>query len=62
MIITSLRRQAAFIEKRKAELGYEGTDYVAVNPGHARTSAKRALLRTLEKTPKSKRRRFSAKY
>jgi len=47
MIVTTLEKQAAHIAKRKAELGYDGLDYVAANPGTRRTRNKVALLRRL---------------
>ena len=47
MIKTSLKKQAEHIEKRKAELGFVGLDYVPVNAGGRRTPQKRAALRRL---------------
>ncbi len=47
MIMTTLEKQAAYITRRKAELGYDGLDYVAANPGTRRTRNKVALLRRL---------------
>jgi len=44
---TSLKEQAAHIEKRKAELGFVGSDYVPVNAGGRRTQQKRAALQRL---------------
>jgi hypothetical protein len=45
---TTLEAQSAWLEKRKAELGYSGNDFVAANPGERRTPEKRALLKRLE--------------
>jgi hypothetical protein len=44
MKTVSFQQVAADIEARKAALGIEGTDYVAVNPGGKRTASKQALL------------------
>lgn len=38
------------IARKKAELGYNGRDYVAVNSGVSRTPEKRQLLQSLNET------------
>lgn len=47
MIRESIEEQAAFLERRKKELGITGDDYVPVNQGGRRTESKKALLRSL---------------
>jgi hypothetical protein len=54
MIVTSLEKQAAHLEKRKAELGYRGFDFVAVNPGGRRTPEKQALLRRIAESARER--------
>jgi hypothetical protein len=54
MIVTSLEKQAAHLEQRKAELGYSGFDFVAVNPGGRRTPEKQALLRRITETARKR--------
>jgi hypothetical protein len=48
MIRTSLVEKERFLAQRKAELGIEGRDYVAINSGARRTPAKRELLQTIQ--------------
>ncbi|CAM3458368.1 hypothetical protein THPR109532_09755 [Thalassospira profundimaris] len=43
----TLEELGASIERKKAELGYSGQDYVARNSGKYRTESKRALLRNI---------------
>ncbi|WP_417835160.1 hypothetical protein [Thalassospira xiamenensis] len=43
----TIEELAAQINRKKAELGYTGTDYVARNSGKYRTESKRALLRNI---------------
>ena len=45
----TLEEKARFLARRKAELGIEGRNYVAVNAGTRRAEAKRELLRTIER-------------
>lgn len=52
---TSLEEQAAFLTRRKAELGLVGRDYVPVNAGGRRTPSKQALLRKLRELAENKR-------
>ena len=54
MIRTNLEEQAALLEKRKAELGYRGFDFVAVNPGGRRTLEKQALLRCISESARER--------
>ncbi len=54
MIETSLKQQAKHIEKRKAELGFVGLDYVPVNTGDRRTPQKRAALRRLARVARER--------
>jgi hypothetical protein len=54
MIRTSLAEKDRFLAQRKAELGIVGRDYVAVNSGMRRTSAKRELLRVLEEEARAR--------
>jgi hypothetical protein len=51
---TSLKKQAKHIEKRKAELGLVGFDYVPVNAGGRRTPEKRAALRRLARVARER--------
>jgi hypothetical protein len=48
MIRTTLKEKERSLAQRKAELGIEGTSYVAANPGTLRTEAKRELLRVID--------------
>lgn len=54
MIRTTLEEKARFLARRKAELGIEGRNYVAVNAGTHRTETKRELLRTIEREAKAR--------
>ena len=47
MRILKLSELAAHIERRKAELGLSGDDYVMPNSGKIRTPEKRDLLRAM---------------
>ena len=47
MRTVKLKDLAASIERRKAELGLQGYDYVAPNSGKYRTAEKRALLEVI---------------
>lgn len=47
MRTVKLKDLAASIERRKAELGLQGYDYVAPNSGKYRTPEKRALLEAI---------------
>lgn len=47
MIRLSLRDHLAHLERRKAELGLTGYDYVPKNSGARRTERKKAILRAL---------------
>ncbi|MDG4718049.1 MULTISPECIES: hypothetical protein [Thalassospira] len=60
----SIEELAAGINRKKAELGYSGTDYVARNSGKYRTESKRALLRSLTELAAKKGRppKFKANY
>ena len=49
MIRTTLADKERWLARRKAELGIEGRNYVAVNSGACRTSAKRELLGAIER-------------
>ncbi len=49
---TTLKQQSDWIARRKKELGIEGTDYVARNPGTRRTASKKALLERIEQGAK----------
>lgn len=49
MIVTTLAEQAAFLARRKAELGITGNDFVLANSGRRRTEAKRELLEVIER-------------
>jgi hypothetical protein len=48
MRTVKLKDLAASIERRKAELGLQGYDYVTPNSGEYRTPEKRALLDVIE--------------
>jgi hypothetical protein len=48
VIEIKLKEQERWLAQRKAELGIEGRDYVAVNSGARRTPAKRELLQTIQ--------------
>ena len=50
----TLEEKARFLARRKAELGIEGRNYVAVNAGTRRTESKRELLRTIEREAKAR--------
>jgi len=54
MIVTSLEKQATYLAKRKAELGYRGVDFVAINPGDRRTPEKQALLRRIAESARER--------
>lgn len=60
---TTLKEQERFIEKRKAELGISGDNYVPANSGTRRSPSKRALLQELENTARKQGRKvpFSSK-
>lgn len=62
MIYTTLEEQAAWLAKRKAELGITGRDYAPLNAGKHRTESKRALLDTLDREARARGRepRFKA--
>jgi hypothetical protein len=49
MIRTILADKERWLARRKAELGIEGRNYVAVNSGVRRTNAKRELLGAIER-------------
>lgn len=49
---TTLERQSEWIARRKKELGIEGGNYVARNPGTRRTDSKKALLEKIEQGAK----------
>jgi hypothetical protein len=48
MISMTFEEQQESLERRKAELGLTGTDYVLPNSGVSRTPEKRALLRAMK--------------
>jgi hypothetical protein len=48
MRCTTIEEQAAYLERRKKELGITGDEYVPVNQGGRRTESKKALLRSLK--------------
>lgn len=48
MIVIKLAEYSAWLEKRKAELGLTGRDYVPKNSGLRRTPEKRALLKWIK--------------
>ena len=50
MKVTKLADLAASIERRKAQLGLSGYDYVQPNSGAYRTPEKRELLRAIEQS------------
>ena len=54
MIRITLEEKARFLARRKAELGIEGRNYVAVNVGQRRTETKHELLRTIERNAKAR--------
>lgn len=54
MIYTTLAEQAAWLAKRKAELGLTGRDYVPVNSGKRRTESKRALLDAIDREARAR--------
>ena len=47
MNVITLEEMSERIEKRKAELGLTGNDYVPRNSGISRTTEKRALLQSI---------------
>jgi hypothetical protein len=47
MIRIRIEDQAAWLSRRKVELGITGQDYVARNDGSRRSPEKRALLRAI---------------
>ncbi|WP_412558569.1 hypothetical protein [Thalassospira sp. MIT1370] len=61
---TTLKELGQSIERKKAELGYSGQDYVARNSGEYRTESKRALLRNIAAAAaeRGKEPPFKAKY
>ena len=54
MIVTTLAEQAAWLAKRKAELGITGNEFVPANSGKRRTEAKRELLDVLEREARAR--------
>ncbi|WP_417827735.1 hypothetical protein [Thalassospira sp.] len=50
----TLKELGESIERKKAELGYSGQDYVVRNSGKFRTESKRALLRNIEAAAKAR--------
>lgn len=54
MIRVKLAEKERWLAKRKAELGIEGRQYVAVNSGTRRTRSKRRLLLTIEQEAHSR--------
>lgn len=64
MRILKLSELAAHIERRKAELGLSGADYVLPNSGRFRTPEKRDLLRAMaeESAEQGKRPRFRSEF
>ncbi len=49
MISMTFEAQQQSLARRKAELGFAGTDYVLPNSGLSRTPEKRALLRAMKR-------------
>jgi hypothetical protein len=50
MVTTTIDKQAAVIERWKADNGISGRGFVALNNGSRRTPEKRELLRALAET------------
>ena len=49
MISMTFEEQQRSLERRKAEFGFTGNDYVLPNSGANRTPEKRALLRAMKR-------------
>jgi hypothetical protein len=64
MPVVKLKDLAASVERRKAQLGISGADYVCRNSGENRSAEKRALLRAIEagSAAQGKRPAFEARY